>query len=175
MTMPVPLVVHEQRGVWGRQLRARMSGQPVRVLETRLRAEFAENASRSACPILVVVLDDRPDQVLEDMVRALLVAPGALALVIDPRPHPLLSWTARELGATHVIPGATPPPAVAELLGRWAILARRRADADGWWPTPPPETVDSMALVGHFGDPPPPPFRLCLTGSAPSAPETLSP
>ena len=161
--MPLALVVHERRGVWGRQLRPRLAGQPVRVFETRLRAELEENVTRSARPILVVVLDDRPAQAVEDMAHALAVAPGALTLVLDPRAHPLLAAAARELGATLVLPGSTPPPVVAELLVRWTALARRRADGDGWWPGPPPATLDTITLAGQLHDPVPLPFRQCLT------------
>lgn len=173
VTLPVPLVIHEQRGLWGRQLRPRLAGQPVRVFETRLRGELEEDASRGSCPILVVVLDDRPVQALDDLMHALAIAPRALTLVIDPRAQALLAWTAREIGATHVIPGTTPPPAVVALLGRWIVLARRRAESDGWWPDPPPETLDSIALPGHLGEPVPLPFRVCLTGFEPPAPNTV--
>lgn len=132
MPIRIPLVIHERLGTWTRQLRPRAASWPVRVVESRSSADLVAAAGRSACPILVLDLGDRPGPGLEDLDRVLQVATDALALVLDPRAHPPVAPLARELGATHVFSGPAPPPAVAELLGRWVPLAFRRAEADGW-------------------------------------------
>ncbi len=147
----LPVVIHEHQGFWGRQLRPRLASAPVRVIETRSRAELRDGVRRSSCPVLLVVLDDRRAQQLADLASALEVAPKALALVIDPPGTPGLAALARELGATHVFPGPTVPPRVMELLERWIPLARRRAEMDGWWPPPRLESVvDLPDLPGRL-------------------------
>jgi hypothetical protein len=52
--------------------------------------------------------------------------------VLDGEAHDGAALLARELGATHVLSGPVPPPAVAALLDRWLPLARRRTETAGW-------------------------------------------
>lgn len=132
------LVVHERIGNWGRHLRPRVVGWPVRLVETRSASDLEAAVAGVPCPIVVVDLARRPRPALEDLDRALGVAPDALALVLNPQAFDGVSVLARELGATHVIDGPATPPAVAGLLARWLPLAHRRAEAAGrpWAPLP---------------------------------------
>jgi hypothetical protein len=88
---------------------------------------------------VVLDLGNRPRSGLEDLDCAVRAAPDALVLVLDPAGHAGIPALARELGATLVLSGVVPPPAVASRLDRWLRLARRRAETDGWTPDPEPE------------------------------------
>ncbi len=146
MAVRLPLVIHERLGNWGRQLRPRVVGWNLRLVETRSPADLTAAVTLSACPLLVLDLADRPRVGLEDLGRAMQVAPNMLALVLDPKAYPGVAPLAREIGATHVLSGMVPPPTVASLLERWLPLARRRAEADGWSvePEPEPEPWDDL-------------------------------
>lgn len=128
----LPLVTHERLGNWARQLRPRVAGWPVRLVETRSADELAGALGRSACPLVVLDLGDRPRAGLEDLDRALPAAPNALVLALERTGQPAVALLARELGATHVLSGVATPPMVLNLLGRWLPLALRRAESDGW-------------------------------------------
>jgi DNA-binding NarL/FixJ family response regulator len=146
----VPLVVHERLGTWARQLRPRVVSWPVRLIESRSAGALAAAVARAACPLVVIDLGDRPRAGLEDLDRAVRSSPNALVLVLDPTAQPSVARLARELGATHILPGTAPPPAIVALLARWLTLARRRAEADGWAgePEPEPEPWERPATTG---------------------------
>lgn len=127
------LVIHERIGTWARHVRPRLTaGGPVRVVESRSAGDLAAALAGAACPVVVLDLGRRPRAALDDLDRALAVAPDALVLVLDPGPHAGAALLARELGATHVLSGPATPPAVAALVARWLPLARRRTEAVGW-------------------------------------------
>jgi hypothetical protein len=138
MTRPT-VVIHERLGTWSRQLRPRLASWPIRWAETRSGPELEAAVAGPGRPIVVLDLGNRPRAGLEDLERALLAAPDALALVLDPLAHEGVPSVARELGAALVMTGVITPPSVAGLLERWLRLARRRADADGWSGDPGPE------------------------------------
>jgi hypothetical protein len=129
----VPLIIHERLGTWARQLRPRVVGWSVRVVETRSADDLETALGRDPCPLVVIDLGGRTRAVLEELDRAAQQSPNALVLVLDPSAQAGVAPLARELGATHVLSGAVPPPMVVALLARWLPLARRRAEADGWW------------------------------------------
>jgi hypothetical protein len=129
---PQSVIIHERLANWARQIRPRFRGWPIRWAETRSRGDLVRAAARSACPILVVDLADRPVRGLEDLDAALGAAPMALSLVLDPGSHPGLAIAALGLGATLLRPGVVVPPEVVGLLHRWLPLARQRAESDGW-------------------------------------------
>jgi DNA-binding NarL/FixJ family response regulator len=110
-----------------------------RSLASDAAADLEAALDRSSCPIVVLDLGNRPRTGLEDLDRAVRAAPDALVLVLDPAEHAGIPTLARELGATLVLSGVVPPPAVATRLDRWLRLARRRAEADGWAGEPEPE------------------------------------
>lgn len=132
MASPLPLIIHERRSTWAAQVRFRMLDCPVRIVETRSTNELLAACTRSACPILVFDLADRPVPALADLERAMLVAPNNLSLVLDPSGHRENALVAHELGATHVLSGRITPPAVSNHLRRWLPVATRRAVSDGW-------------------------------------------
>lgn len=132
----LPVVIHERLGTWARQLRPRLAGWPIHWVETRAAADLEAALRLGPCPILVLDLADRPRDSLADLGRAILATPNVLALVLDPGARPGIPLLARELGATHVLSGSAPPPAVAALLARWLPLARRRGEVDGWTADP---------------------------------------
>jgi hypothetical protein len=128
----LPLVVHERLGVWARQIRPRLASWPVRVVETRSVGDLTVALAPWPCPLAVIDVGKRARAALEALQAALVISPGTMALVIDASAHPALALVARELGATHVLTGAVPPPLVASWLARWIPLALRRAEAEGW-------------------------------------------
>ncbi len=91
---------------------------------------------------------------LRDLEHVLDVAPDARILVLDSEARDHVVSLARELGATHVVCGFTPPPFVANLLGRWIDLAHRSLESQGWSRTMPPETkTDPWAWLAEvLGD-----------------------
>jgi hypothetical protein len=134
---PMPnhlLVTHERLAYWARHLRSRLADRSVRVVETRSSddLEAALRAAGLVCPVVLIDLARRVRAGLEDLDRAVQAAPDALTLVLDPGDHDGVALLAREIGATHVIAGATTPPAVADLLARWLLLAQRRCALSGW-------------------------------------------
>lgn len=128
----LPLVIHERLGNWARQLRPRVAGWPVRVVETRSAAELASGLRGAVCPLAVIDLDRWPVRMLADLERVRAESANALMLVLDPASTPGASVLGRELGATLVRSGFVPPPEVEALLARWLSVARRRTDASGW-------------------------------------------
>ncbi|AGA27789.1 hypothetical protein Sinac_3533 [Singulisphaera acidiphila DSM 18658] len=145
----LPLIIHERLGSWTRQLRPRLVAWPIRLMESRSRADLEGALAGTACPILVIDLERRPRAGLDDLERATRTAPSALILVLDPGAHDDVALLARELGATHVYSGVVTPPTVARLLERWIVLAQRRTEADGWSsarkPEPEPEPWNWLA------------------------------
>jgi DNA-binding NarL/FixJ family response regulator len=127
-----PMVIHERLGIWARQLRPRLASWPIRWAESRSAADLESLLARSPRPIVVLDLGNRPRSGLEALGCAVRAAPDVLVLVLDPAEHAGLATLARELGATLVLSGTVPPPAVAARLDRWLRLARRRAETDGW-------------------------------------------
>jgi hypothetical protein len=81
----------------------------------------------------------RPARGLEDLDRALQVAPKALSLILEPQGRAEVSSMSRELGATLVLSGVVVPPEVERVLQRWLPLAGQRAEAEGWSPSVDPE------------------------------------
>ena len=132
--MPSSLVVtHERLGTWARQLRPRLaSAGSIGWVESRSTADLERAVGGVIAPVVVIDLADRPGAMLEDLDMAVRSAPAGLFLVLDPNDHHGVAGLARELGATLVISGWTPPPNVAELLARWLTLARSRSERDGW-------------------------------------------
>jgi hypothetical protein len=128
------LVIHERVGFWARHLRPRLFDRPARVIETRSTAdlESALGGAGVACPVVVIELGRRVRSGLDDLQRAMQIAPGALILVLDPLAHEGVALLAREAGAAHVIGGPVTPPEVAALVVRWLTLAVRRGEAEGW-------------------------------------------
>jgi hypothetical protein len=136
----LPLVIHERLGNWARQLRSRLSGWPIRLVESRSAADLEAALTGIACPIVVLDLAQRPRPGLDDLSRVAEVAPRALVLVLDPEAREGVAPLARELGATHVLSGVVTPPAVANLIARWIPLALRRTESEGWSRAREPET-----------------------------------
>lgn len=132
------LVVHERLGTWARHLRPRLNGWPVRVVETRSSGDLETALAGAVCPLLVVDLANRPRAGLDDLDRAIRLAPDALALVLDPNSHDGVRLLALEIGAAHVLSGPTTPPAVAGLVCRWLCLSQKRAETAGWSGSAPP-------------------------------------
>jgi hypothetical protein len=128
----VPVIVQERRGVWGRQIRPRVAGLPVRLVESRSADDLLAAVAGSACPVIVLTLGNRPAEDLDLLDRALQTAPGALTLVLDPTGQPDVARLARQIGATLVLPVETRPPVLLDLLLRWVRLAAARAEAEGW-------------------------------------------
>ena len=75
--------------------------------------------------------------------------------MLDPEAQAGADHPARELGATHVWTGFTPPPLVAELIARWIALARRGIESAGWSRTTFPETATDpwSWLSDYLGEP----------------------
>ncbi|MEO6809246.1 MAG: hypothetical protein ABI353_09070 [Isosphaeraceae bacterium] len=146
-----PLIIHERRGHWVRQVRPRVVGWPVQVVETRSTSDLVAALDGSACPLVVIDLAERVRLALDDLDQAVRIAPCALVLVLDPAEHCGVVPIARELGATHVLTGVINPPDVMALLARWVPLARRRAEADGWVkiPLPEPPFWEQLAAAGR--------------------------
>ncbi len=138
--MPAPsVIIHERVANWSRQLRPRFQGCPIRWSETRSTADLTLAAAGSACPILVVDLDKHPARALRDLDEALQVAPGSMALVLDPMDRPEVAEVALEIGATIVLAGLVVPPEVERLLQRWLPIAKSRSEAEGWSAASEPE------------------------------------
>lgn len=133
------MAIHERRANWARQLRPRLADgpAPIQWAESRSAGELVAAVAGAACPVVVIDVGARPRGALEALDAAVRAAPNALVLVLDAAARPEVETFARELGATDVLGGHWPPPAVADRVARWLPLARRRAEADGWSPNPP--------------------------------------
>jgi DNA-binding NarL/FixJ family response regulator len=128
----VPLIVHERRDVWGRQLRPHVGGLPVRLVESRSAEDLLAAAAGSAAPVILLALGSRAVEGLDLLDRVLQAAPDALVAVLEPAGEPAVTRLARQFGATLVTPAETRPPALLELLRSWVRLAVARTEADGW-------------------------------------------
>jgi hypothetical protein len=142
-------MIHERRGLWFRQIRPRVVGWPVRVVESRSTSDLVTALDGTVCPLVVIDLGEWVRPALVDLSQAVRTSPGALVLVLDAAEHRGVVPIARELGATHVLTGVINPPDVMDLLARWIPLARRRAEADGWIgdPSPEPPIWEQLAAV----------------------------
>lgn len=132
------LVIHERIGFWARRMRPRLNKPTVRIVETRSARDLEATLANRAFPVVLVDLARRVCGGIDDLNRAMAVAPDAISLVLAPEQNEELRLLARGLGATHVWSGPATPPAVAELLARWLDLSRRRAEASGWDAAAPP-------------------------------------
>jgi len=126
------IVIHERLGFWSRHLRPRLHAWPVRWVETRATADLEAALLGLAFPVVVIDLGRRVRAALEDLDRAVRLAPNALILVVDPEAHAEVATLARELGATHVFSGPVTPPEAAHMIARWLPLAQRHAESNGW-------------------------------------------
>jgi hypothetical protein len=126
------MIVHERVSVWGLQLRPRYAGGITRYVETRSTSDLESALRLGPCPIIVITLGERLTPALIDVQTVAREAPDALILVHDATARPGVAETARELGATVAVSGFIPPPRVVELLERWILIARRRAETAGW-------------------------------------------
>ncbi len=147
------LVVHERIGMWARQIQPRVAGWPLRLVETRSALDFAPVLTETPCPLVVLDVAHRPRAALEDLDRALVLAPQALALVLNPLATEGVAPIAWELGATYVLDGPCTPPEVIGWLSRWLPLARRRTEAAGraWSSLAPPEANSWDWLTPYLG------------------------
>ena len=50
----VPLILHERLGNWARQLRPRLHDLPIRLFETRSRADLEAVLTGLACPVVLI-------------------------------------------------------------------------------------------------------------------------
>jgi hypothetical protein len=137
-----PLVIHERKGTWGRQLRPRVAGWSVRPIETRSAADLIDAALPHPFPLAVFDLREKPAAILADLDAFLERAPRAFSLVLNPGKFPEATEIAWNCGATLVLSGQTHPPKVVDLLARWNMLSRRLAETDGWIPADPAEEDD---------------------------------
>jgi hypothetical protein len=142
----VPVILHERLGNWSRQLRVRLQGLPVRLFETRSRADLQAVLTGLACPVVLIDAGKHVANGLLDLELVLTRAPDALVVVTNPGSHAEATSLARELGASHVLSGYVPPPYVASLVLRWISLAQRRIARDGWSQTSDPDLNASEDL-----------------------------
>ena len=132
------VIIHERLGALGPADRPRFRPLADPLVGDPVGADAGPGRLASACPIVVIDLDGRPVQGLEDLdagLRGRADGPGP-----GPRPDRSARGSrrlARELGATLVLAGVVVPPEVGGLLHRWLPLARQRAEADGWSAAPP--------------------------------------
>ena len=137
----VALVLHERLGNWAAQLRPRLAGRPVRWFETRSAADLREILPGLGRPVVLLDLGSRVLEALGDLDQVVNLAPGARVLVLDHAARQEVAELARELGATHVLAGFVPPPAVTSLIDRWIGLAVEEQAREGW---SRPVPVDSL-------------------------------
>jgi hypothetical protein len=136
----VPVILHERLGNWARQLRPRLNDLPIRLIETRSRADLEAILTGIASPVVLIDPGKHIANGLLDIELVLNQAPDALVLVNNPESNPEVASLAREFGATHVLSGFVPPPDVAGLLLRWILLAQREIEHDGWSRNSAPES-----------------------------------
>jgi hypothetical protein len=153
--MRAAVIVHERLGRWYRQLRPRLSDRPIRWFETRSTGDLDGVLRELAFPVVLIDLGRQALDGLEALSVTVTRAPGARTLVLDPESYEDAAIAARELGATHVCRGFTPPPLVAELIARWIALALRGVDSAGWSRSTFPETsTDPWGwLSDYLGEP----------------------
>src|SRR5439155_1731351 len=72
------LIVHERLGTWARQVRPLAARWPARLVETRSAADLDMALRQVACPVLLIDLADRIRAGLDDLDRAVRLAPNAL-------------------------------------------------------------------------------------------------
>lgn len=130
--MRVSVILHERLGNWNRQLRPRLSRQPVRWFESRSAGDLAGILAGLAAPVVLIDLARQPLDGLKALEVVGSRAPDARSLVLDPESRPEIAGPARDLGATHVVSGFMPPPEVAGLLDRWIALAWSDLERAGW-------------------------------------------
>jgi hypothetical protein len=154
VTPPSLLITHERLARWARQLRARLAGQPIELVETRSRTDLLNALARHPSPLLLVDLEHRPVESLHDLEAALAASPEARALVLDPDRLPDVPAFCRELGVVEVFSGPVPPPVVAGRLARLHALTLERLAGDGWYAPAPRrgepglEALDAAGLAG---------------------------
>lgn len=144
------MVVHERRGTWARQLRARLRDPGLRWLESRSTADLLAAVRGAPRPIVVYEVGRRAEEGLEGLLRLTLAADDPLVLLLDPESRPDVLALGRELGASVVRAGVVTPPEVEALLRRWLGLVGHRAAREGWRPGddpggPDPRPVDLAA------------------------------
>jgi hypothetical protein len=122
----IPLVVHERRATWARQLRPRVVNWPVRFVESRSASDLASALAGQESGLVLVDLATRALAALEELAAGLAPASHPLVLVLDPERLPGIANAARELGATEVWSGPVAPPRVVDRLERWVNIARHR-------------------------------------------------
>lgn len=130
--MRITTIIHERLGRWARQLRPRLAGRPVRLVETRSVEDLESAAAKSICPLILIAVEARHRASLEALDRARRAAPGGMILVLDAPALLEFARLARELGATHVLPSPVLPPQVLSWLERWTPMAATRAESSGW-------------------------------------------
>jgi hypothetical protein len=135
----VATILHERLGNWARQLRPRLHDLPIRWFETRSLADLDRVLAGSVSPVVLIDLGSQTAAGLSSLPKIFDRAPDAWVLVLDPDAHIGVASVARELGATHVIPGFVPPPVVVALVRRWVELAQRRIEQAGWRPSLSPD------------------------------------
>ena len=151
----VPVILHERLGNWIRQLRPRLSDQPVRWFESRSTKELEVLLIGLAFPVVLIDLGRQAAFGLNDISLVSLRVPDARILAIDPEGQAEVAVTARELGATHVISGFVPPPVIAELMAHWITAARRGIERSGWSRTTFPDTeTDPWSWLSEYLDEP---------------------
>jgi hypothetical protein len=149
----VAVILHERLGNWAGQLRPRLWDQPVRWFETRSPADLENVLAGLAYPVVVIDLGRHVAAGLEALDLVVLRNPDARILVLDLEAHPAVPGLARQLGATHVVSGFVPPPAIADLLDRWIALARRSLEQAGWSRTTfPPSEADPWSWLSEYFD-----------------------
>ena len=129
---PIPLVVHEPRTYWARQLRGRTASWPVRLHETRDLDDLLTAIRHEPIGVLLIDSGEDPDVALDHLAAAAAYLDFWLVLFVDSTPHADRATLARAVGATHVVVRPVPPPEVATLLSRWVQLALNRRARAGW-------------------------------------------
>ncbi|WP_165229146.1 hypothetical protein [Aquisphaera insulae] len=130
--MRIGVILHERHDSWARQLRPRLAGRPVRWLQTRSPSDLKAAMSGLACPVVLIDLARDLAGGMAALDRLQEMDSSVRILVLDPDEVPGIRLLARELGATHVVSGFAPPPAIADLLDAWIAQAIRRAEHEGW-------------------------------------------
>jgi len=148
----VGLVVHERLGRWARQLRSRLSGPAVRLKETRSWTDLEEAITGLIAPVVLIDLKDLGDEGLVHLARLSEQSSDARVLVLGPSGDEDRKQLARELGATHVLAGASAPEETAQLLGAWVKLAAWEAEHGGWQRRLEPDPrLEPWAWLAEYG------------------------
>jgi hypothetical protein len=128
----VAVVVHERRGIWAAQLRARLQDLAVRWFETRSTADLGAVLLGVSCPVVLIDLRNNAADGIHALGEVTRWSPAARVLLLDPEKNDGVQLLALELGATLVISGFVPPPEVANLIERWISLAATQTEREGW-------------------------------------------